>query len=309
MKIGVVIVTFNRILKLQHSLCCYSNQSFQPEYILVIDNNSNDGTYEYLDRWVQEKEKYKKYVNHLPENIGGSGGFYVGMKQAMELESDWIWVADDDAYPRMDALEELSKTYESIDSEKKKRIVAVCSAVYNSGKPHCGHRNHLIVSPFKVQIIKSDPEEYKSVYFEFDILSYVGACIRKEALHKSGLPKASYFIYCDDQEHSMRLRKAGELICVPSSIVDHDTPPFDERIISWGKYYIKRNGFLMIKEHFPYRYFFLRYIKRYIWDVSLFSKKEKNLKTIYKSAYHDALIGRTGMHELYKPGWKPPITD
>ena len=70
MKIGVVIVTFNRILKLQHSLCCYSNQSFQPEYILVIDNNSNDGTYEYLDRWVQEKEKYKKYVNHLPENIG-----------------------------------------------------------------------------------------------------------------------------------------------------------------------------------------------------------------------------------------------
>ena len=40
--------------------------------------------------------------------MGGSGGFYAGIKRAMEQAADWIWVSDDDAYLKDDALKQAS---------------------------------------------------------------------------------------------------------------------------------------------------------------------------------------------------------
>ena len=51
MKIGVVIVTYNRLEKLKIALKSYEKQSFKPQYILVVNNNSTDGTLEYLKEW------------------------------------------------------------------------------------------------------------------------------------------------------------------------------------------------------------------------------------------------------------------
>ena len=55
MKIGVVIVTYNRLDKLKIALKSYENQKIKPKYILVVNNNSTDGTKEYLDSWKQEE--------------------------------------------------------------------------------------------------------------------------------------------------------------------------------------------------------------------------------------------------------------
>ena len=91
---------------------------------------------------------------------------------------------------------------------------------------------------------------------------------------------------------------------MPESIVDHDSPPFDPSAVSWGKYYLKRNDLLMIRKHFPVRYFVLRYIRRYFYDASVFSKSPKELRKILRAAYWDALWNRKGMHDIYRPGWK-----
>lgn len=305
MDIGVVLVTFNRLEKLKHSLLCYSNQIFKPRYILVVNNCSTDGTEEFLETWQAVDETIEKIVINLPQNTGGSGGYYAGMQAAIQKDAEWIWVADDDAYPRIDALENMSNYYESLTDDKKAGIAAVCSAVYNNGSVHYGHRNHVSTTALKVTIKKSTPEEYQKPAFQFDMLSYVGACIRKDALIKAGLCRKEYFIYCDDQEHSLRLNKIGTFICVTNSIVDHDSPPFDEKIINWGKYYFKRNDLLMIRENFPIRYFVLRWFKRYWGNASVFSKKDRALKKMYRSAFIDALLNKKGLHRFYRPGWKP----
>ncbi len=305
MKIGVVLVTYNRLEKLKHALGCYSAQTYKPAYLLAIDNCSDDGTAEYLEEWVNTPEDFEKKLVHLPENTGGAGGFYEGMNIAMGMDADWIWVSDDDAYPRESAFAELNAFYRKLKPEKLDGISAICSAVYNGGVPHLGHRNYLEVSKWKVKMIESSAEDYEKPYFRFDILSYVGSCIHKSTLEKVGLDEKDYFIYRDDQEHSIRLRKAGVMFCVTSSIVDHDTPPFDEDLVNWGKFYFKRNDFLMIKKNFPYRYFLIRFFKRYIEDVSFLSKRKPELKKMYKEAYRDAWKGKKGLHSLYRPGWKP----
>ena len=57
MEIGVVLVTFNRLEKLKIALEAYERQTVKPKYILVVDNNSTDGTREYLENWKKEEKQ------------------------------------------------------------------------------------------------------------------------------------------------------------------------------------------------------------------------------------------------------------
>ena len=108
MKIGAVVVTFNRLEKLKKALAAFEAQTCPPAYLIVVDNGSNDGTAEYLEVWKEENgqaaEVCRRIVLPMGENTGGSGGFHAGLKYAMGTpDADWIWVSDDDAYPEPDA--------------------------------------------------------------------------------------------------------------------------------------------------------------------------------------------------------------
>lgn len=304
MEIGVVLVTFNRLEKLKIALTRYEEQSFKPKYLLVVDNCSTDGTREFLTEWKSQQGSFHRETLFLEQNTGGAGGFYAGMESALTMEADWIWLSDDDAYPRTDALLNLNRYYESLSTQAQLSVVALCAAVYNGGKIHYQHRNHLNVTMLKCILIPSRPEEYEQKAFSIEIFSYVGAAIKKEALCKVGLDRKEFFIYCDDQEHSLRLSRIGNLFCVPSCIVDHDTPPFDKHALNWGRYYKKRNDLLMIRGNFPFRYFLFRFVRRYLSDASIFSKNNSELKKVLKEAYRDAWRNKTGLHEVYRPGWK-----
>ena len=57
------------------------NQTAPVEKLIVVDNNSTDGTDEFLKEYGFLENDILEYVK-LPENIGGAGGFYEGMKIA-----------------------------------------------------------------------------------------------------------------------------------------------------------------------------------------------------------------------------------
>ena len=122
MDICAVIVTFNRLECLKKALKKYEEQTKRPKYLLVVNNNSSDGTMEYLKIWEQEQSEIQKVVVNLPCNTGGAGGFHAGMEKALELDCDWIWVSDDDAYPEPDALKSMEVFYDSHPSLQE-RIV------------------------------------------------------------------------------------------------------------------------------------------------------------------------------------------
>ena len=77
MNIGVVIVTYNRLMKLKKCLAAYEAQTLSPEYILIVDNCSADGTGEYLDEWAKHTPLRNPTVIHCSHNSGGAGGFYL----------------------------------------------------------------------------------------------------------------------------------------------------------------------------------------------------------------------------------------
>ena len=146
-------------------------------------------------------------------------------------------------------------------------------------------------------------EIYKNKYFELAQGSYVGMLIKNDLVKKFGVTKEEYFIYYDDTEHCERLRRYGKLICVPSAEIVHDIEVNTQ--YSWKSYYGARNSTILIKEYYGVYPALLNVLKRYIKEVSFLSKNNsKSVKKMIKTGLKDGLLGKTGLHNLYKPGWK-----
>ena len=162
---------------------------------------------------------------------------------------------------------------------------------------------HIEVGRFRVRFVGVDKKEYKRDAFEIDLFSYVGTMIKVSALKKVGTTDKSLFIYGDDNEHSLRLKRIGKLICVTDSKFIHDTSGVETRKIGWHNYYNRRNQLYILKRYFPKRYFWARYIKRYILDISIFSKYNKMERKLFATAHVDAIKEHLGKHAIYKPGF------
>ena len=82
-KIAAVVVTYNRFVLLQKCIAALRDQTHKLDAIIVVDNASTDFTGEWLD-------KQKDLIVIHQANLGGSGGFHRGIKEAFERKFDWI---------------------------------------------------------------------------------------------------------------------------------------------------------------------------------------------------------------------------
>lgn len=311
MKIGVVLVTYNRLDKLKVALESYEKQKVLPKYILVVNNNSNDGTREYLEEWKKDKEEIEKVVVNLDKNTGGSGGFYEGLRNSLELNSEWVWVADDDAYPKENAFE-IAQKYVEEHKENIDDLSAICGTVLKSDGTtiDCSHRRKIYTTLFN-RIVQpySKQKDYEQEEFEINGFSYVGTMINKDKLKQIPLTKKDYFIYYDDTEHSYRLSKIGKIMCIPKMQVIHDAPHSEmSEIVKWKLYYLVRNTLDFIKNNFDEKYFKEQCFEvpfKFKVAVFLFGKDKKYGYQMINAAVKDAKLGKTGLHDIYKPGWNP----
>lgn len=300
MNITSVIVTYNRKDCLNKLLDIYESLSDKPQNIVVVNNNSNDGTKELLDNWLEKSTIYSKHVINTTKNLGGSGGFFEGIKKAQELKSDWIYVSDDDAYPSLNVLSIFKQYIENNDTNK---ISAICGTVMNCGKIDKSHRRRIKKSRFKIEEIEIMEHEYNN-NFELDLFSYVGTILNSKFLDKCGITEKDYFIYYDDTEHSLRLSKEGKIICIPEAIIYHDVPENLDNSISWKTYYGVRNRLITIRKHYGNKYFIIDYIKNYlkVGHRMLIGRKEE--AALLRKGIRDAKDNVQGIDSLYKPGWK-----
>lgn len=89
-----VVVTHRRVAELALSLQAVTGQKRAPDHLIVIDND-DDGKVREL---VAAQPIPTTYIGSR-RNLGGAGGFAIGILNAMTLGVDWIWLADDDGRP------------------------------------------------------------------------------------------------------------------------------------------------------------------------------------------------------------------
>ncbi|MBP5192792.1 MAG: glycosyltransferase family 2 protein [Eubacterium sp.] len=308
-KIGVVLVTFNRLDKLKNSLEAFDKQTNKPAYILVVNNASTDGTGEFLQEWLKTKTPYKKYVSAAPTNLGGSGGFYIGMKRAVQLNADWVWVSDDDVYPKENAFEVGSEYIEKLsDTEQYEgELSAIASKVVTDGKIDLMHRRNIVRSKFYAMDLKVPEEEYEKELFPVDIISFAGTIISRKAIEAVGLPERDFFIWFDDTEYSYRLRKYGRMYVIPSLEIIHDVEQaYGGSNITWKDYYGLRNEIYTYKKHHKKHVYMIKVIKKFGKSFLMYLKKDTRPRAkLFFMGIRDGVRGKLGIHPVVKPGWKP----
>lgn len=298
MGIGVVLVTFNRLDKLKIALDSYAKQTVLPDYVVVIDNASTDETPEFLKQWLNRDEHFDKKVIRTSSNLGGSGGFNKALESAATLDSEWIWVADDDAFPEENALEQAKKFIKGIKASDD--VSAICSSVLNFGEFDLAHRRDIVKVGLNIKDnIFSNVSDYNKESFEIQCFSFVGAIINKEKIKSVGLPLSEYFIWYDDTEYSLRLHEEGRIVCVPAIRVHHDVGD-ETQEFSWKTYYGIRNCADMIRRHYGKSYFEFFCFK---WWLKSF-KHTKKERTLILTALSDVKKRNFGKSRVYKPGVK-----
>lgn len=173
-KVAGVIVTYNNVDMLKDLLCDLLAQTRPLDEIIVVDNASSDGT----EKMLKREFPRLRYIR-LAENTGSAGGYYEGIKAAIE-NNDFIWTLDDDVSLKNDSLDKVLKEFNKLE---------------NYGK---------------VGAVRSVSEKYRqSMATKIDFFAWRGTLIKTEAVKDAGLPRRDYFIYSDDLEYSLRLAKKG----------------------------------------------------------------------------------------------------
>ncbi|MFK7604263.1 glycosyltransferase [Deinococcus sp. SM5_A1] len=244
-----VVLTYNRQGLLKKCLECLLGQTRPPDQILVVDNASSDGTADMLARKYPDVRALV-----LSPNVGAAGGFTAGMAQAYSAGFDWLWLMDDDAYPRPDALELLLCA--GVDTNLPAEVLvpwqwsAEQDKLYGVAEWHARG------------LVEPNPATLEAGH-EVQLFAFIGPLISRAVIERVGLPYAEYFIDMFDWEYSLRVQQAGlRARLVPGSVIDHDAGEMKpQRLLGigpvrarywrpgWRTYYDTRNALLTFRRH------------------------------------------------------------
>ncbi|MCX4379600.1 MAG: hypothetical protein OSJ61_26175, partial [Lachnospiraceae bacterium] len=95
-------------------------------------------------------------------------------------------------------------------------------------------------------------EEYQQPYFLCEVASFCGMVLDISLINQIGLPHTEYFIWHDDAEYSLRVRKYSKFLVVTNAVLNHKTKQNATtypRRYNWKDYYAVRNRIWMLREH------------------------------------------------------------
>lgn len=90
-----VVVTHRRPDELAKSLDALAAQTRPIDHLIVVDNDHDERV-----RDIVAGQPVPNTYLGSRRNLGGAGGFALGMLHALALGADWIWCADDDGRPQ-----------------------------------------------------------------------------------------------------------------------------------------------------------------------------------------------------------------
>lgn len=207
--VGIVVVTYNRIGLLQEVIESLRSQTFTNNKIVIVNNGSTDGT----TGWLAKQEDLI-VINQ--ENVGGSGGFFSGIKYVAEHHFKYCWIMDDDVICRPTALEELVKAVEvNINAGFVcSRVVGVdgVSAMNTpcpDARPSVNGYSDIFDLVTSHAMVKVSLATFVSVLFSID------------TVYELGLPMKDYFIWGDDTEYTERISAIKPCYIACKSVVMH----------------------------------------------------------------------------------------
>jgi rhamnopyranosyl-N-acetylglucosaminyl-diphospho-decaprenol beta-1,3/1,4-galactofuranosyltransferase len=237
--VAVVVVTFNRAHLLEPMLAGLAALERLPDAVIVVDNASTDHTPDVLAAATNPGLR----VVRPDENLGGAGGFHLGVRTAHEAGYDRVWLMDDDVVPVPDCLTVLMAQDEDCLAAVREDT---SGALVEKAAVRFDLRNPLAIKP-KTEMVETayGSRDRMPERVEIQNVAFEGFMVRRGVIEAIGLPDPSFFIFYDDADYALRARRAGYRIWAVRDAVLVRQLDFDQQhdLSSWKGYYMYRNLF------------------------------------------------------------------
>ena len=196
-----VVVTRHRTELLVDSLSAMAKQTHPIAHLIVVDNGPDQPAREIV-------ESCGLPATWLPSwhNLGGAGGFALGILTALAMGADWVWLGDDDGHAGgEDALATLLALAE------RRGLAAVSPVVADKSDPDrlaFPLRRGLVWHRTRSALLASEGEGDSELLP--GIASFFnGALVRASTLDVIGVPDLRLFVRGDEVEFHRRMVRSG----------------------------------------------------------------------------------------------------
>ena len=195
-----VVVTRHRSGPLHDSLAALTKQTHPIAHLVVVDNGPDQPAREVV-------ETCGLPASWLPSwhNLGGAGGFALGILHALAMGTDWVWLADDDGRA---ADEDVLATL--VELARRRGLAAVSPTVVDAADPDrlaftvrrglTWHRSRAELAAAN----GADGELLPGIAALFN-----GALFRTSTIDAIGVPDLRLFVRGDEVEMHRRLVRSG----------------------------------------------------------------------------------------------------
>lgn len=220
-RIVAVVVTYNRRELLEQTLAGIEAGELTPDTVIIVNNASTDGTEEYLGGY---RSSLATDIVHLPQNVGGAGGFTVGIDRALNRHAaDLVWVMDDDTEPTENTLSEAYRAWADYSPVRAERPAVVASkVVWSNGQDHPMNTMRTMFAAGPDRTARAAAVGARPIRSA----SFVSILMDAATMRATDLPLADFFIWNDDFEYTTRLIHHSNGIATERSVARHHTKTF-----------------------------------------------------------------------------------
>lgn len=243
MKVAAVFASYNRKEVALECVKRLQMQTRPPDLVVVGENASEDGSAEAFENINWDR----LIVLNTGDNLGSAGAVELAMKRAYDEGCDWVWILDDDSWPRLDALANLLSG--KLDPLIVRHPIQIDPETHKFTWPlQCVDENgSILLAASSDGLPDDDPVMTRGVW--------TGALISKLAWEKTGPVMGDLFIRGEDEEYPWRMARNGiKQQLIAGSVLDHPGPSglvslslFGKRLFiepmlaRWKLYYKIRN--------------------------------------------------------------------
>lgn len=259
------------------------SSSSVPAQIIICDNGSRDDSIVRLIEWGRERDGFAAFEGaqqaferisrdvpialvELPQNGGYAYGNNIGMRLAIERAgAEFVWILNNDTVVERHALERMLAV-----ADAKTSVGIVGSKLLRYDEPHTvqamGGGYIIPVLCHDTQLgsggtASMDPGDP----IPLDHLVGASLLVRVEAIRTVGFIDESYFLYREETDWCIRMRRAGwQLYCCPEATVWHKQSHSIGFKSPLHDYYAVRNMLRLVWKFYPiaaptaFAYFALR---------------------------------------------------
>lgn len=195
--VHAVVVTHRRPDELAKSLDALTAQKRAPDHLVVVDNDNDSRVAEL----VAGQPIPTTYLGSH-RNLGGAGGFALGILHALALGADWVWLADDDGRP---ADSEVLGTLAACASKHGLAEVSPMVCDMNDPSRLAFPLRRGLVWRRRVDELRTGTEDLLPGIASL----FNGALFRASTLEAVGVPDLRLFVRGDEVELHRRLVRSG----------------------------------------------------------------------------------------------------